>query len=420
MTTTGSGSASNPARVVVVGAGLAGLACARRLHRAGHEVVVLEAADGVGGRVRTDRVDGFQLDRGFQILLTAYPEAQNEFDYASLNLKAFTPGSIVRVNGALHRVADPLRSPGHIVSSVRAPLGTLADKLKLARLVAQVRRGEPADLLRGPDQTTREALADCGFSDTMVDRFWRPLFAGIQLDPDLDVSAKRFRIILRMLATGDSVVPAAGMGELPAQIAADLPDAAVVLNTPAHEVSVGGVTDASGERHRADAVVVATDGPTANELVGGPTVQSRPVACLWYSAPAPPVPDAMILLDGDQSGPVQNLAVMSNVASAYAPPGRSVIAAAVPGPGAGDADLEDVARRQLTQWFPAAADWELLRTDRISHGHPHQQPGFSPKQPVRREPGLYVCGDHRDTASIQGALFSGLRTADAVLADFHK
>jgi phytoene dehydrogenase-like protein len=221
-----------------------------------------------------------------------------------------------------------------------------------------------------------------------------------------------------MLAVGDSAVPAAGMGALPAAIAAALPDGAVRLSTAVRGAKAGEVRTDDGPLS-ATAVVVATDGPAAAQLTGAVADPgSRPVAALWFGADSPPLRGPRLVLDGDSSGPVRNLAVMSEVAPGYAPPGRASVVAAVPGPDALDPALPTVARRQLRRWFGAEVDgWDLLRLDVIPHGQPDQRPPLHPKQSVRVAPGLYVCGDHRDTASIQGALFSGRRTAVAVLAD---
>ena len=405
--------------VVIVGAGLAGLACARTLQASGVDVLVLESSDGVGGRVRTDEVDGFHLDRGFQILLTAYPELQRWFDLDALGFRRFAPGARVRIDGRFRTVGDPLRRPADLPATIAAPVGSLADKLRLLRLIASVRRGSARDLLHRRDMSTADRLRLAGFSDRFIDSFMRPLFAGIQLDPDLEVSARRFEMILRMLAVGDSGVPASGMGALPAALAEPLIAGSVRLLTPVASVSPGAVTTADGTHLTARHVVVATDGPTAARLVRSvEDPGSRAVAAIWFAMDAPAVDGRAILLDGDGSGPVRNVAMLSNVAPTYAPPGRSLMVAAVPGPEALGPDLESTSRRQMRQWFGTVVEtWETLRVDVIRHGQPLQTPPLDPRRAVRIDEGLWVCGDHRDTASIQGALYSGRRTAESILSD---
>lgn len=403
--------------VVIIGAGLAGLACARTLTAAGVGVRVLEASDGVGGRVRSDHVDGFTLDRGFQILLTAYPELSRWFDLDQLDLRRFQPGATIWTGSDFRTVGDPIRSPRDLPSTVFAPIGSIADKLRLLKLIVSVRRGSVPDLLRRPDSSTRAELERLGFSPRFIKRFFEPLFAGIQLDPDLDVSSRRFEVILRMLAVGDSAVPAKGMGTLSDELAAGLPASAIRCNAPVRSIDGTTVTLANGDQLTSDAVVVATHGPSAAELLRIPDPGSRPVAAIWFDATNEPIRNRRILLDGAHSGPMKNLAIHSEVAPSYAPAGKTLCVAAVPGKDALHPNLESDVRTQLASWHPGARSWETIRVDVIAHGQPLQLPPLDPRRSVRLGQGRYVCGDHRDTASIQGALFSGRRAAAAVLAD---
>lgn len=403
--------------VVIVGAGLAGLCAARATTRAGLTTRVLEASDGVGGRVRTDVVDGYRLDRGFQILLTAYPEVVAQLDLAALDLRVFDPASLVWTGSALQRVADPLRQPGALLATVRSDVGSLADKARIGLLRQRLVHTAAVRLLQGPDRSTSRALADAGFSDKVVQRFFRPLLGGILLDPSLDTSARMFEVIFRTLALGEAAVPALGMQAIPDQLAASLPEATVRLATPVERIEGTTALAADGTAVRGRALVVATEGPAAARLVGTPDPGSKSVSAIWFSAPEPPVRGRSIVLDGEggRTGPVANLAVLSEVAPSYAPVGRSLVVAACPGDVS--ASVADAARSQLARWFgPGVAAWEELRVDRILHGQPLARPGFSPKQAVDLGDGRFVAGDHRDTPSIQGAMFSGHRCGDAVVA----
>lgn len=405
--------------VTIVGAGLAGLSCARMLTRHGVECRVFEAADAVGGRVRTDAVDGFLLDRGYQIVLTQFPELHHQLHCAALDLQPYDSGAVVRVHGRFHRVADPRSRPGLALASLTAPIGTFADDVRLAALVIDVLRTEPRALLRRPDMSTADALRARGFSETMIDRLWRPLFAGIQLDPDLEVSSRRFEVVLSMLVEGLAAHPAAGVEAIPRQLATTILAGVVECNAAVDRIDGTTAHLADGRKVESRALVVATEGPVASRLLGIPDSGSRSESCVYFAADEAPLPDKMIVLNGDGVGPINNLAVVSNVAPTYAPSGRALIAAVVPGPIVGsDAKLEADSRRQMRGWFGSAVDaWTHLRTYRIPHAHPDQRPGFSPKRRVRLGDGVYVCGDHRDTASTQGALYSGRRTASAVWAD---
>ena len=409
--------------VLIVGAGLAGLACARHLHRQGLSVKILEASEHIGGRVRTERVNGCLLDCGFQILLTAYPDARAELDYEALDLQPFYEGALVRYDGAFHRLADPFRHPLDALATFTAPLGTLGDKLKVARLRASVLSGPAEMLLDREETTTAAALRDrWGFSEAIVERFFRPFLGGITLDPELQASSRMFEFVFRMFAEGHAALPAAGMGAIPAQLAAALPEHAIVLDARVTSVRDGHVTVENGGGFDARAVVVATDGPEAAALVGElDPPASRSVMCLYYTTDEPPVADPVLVLNGDGAGPINNLAVLTNVAPTYAPPGIALVSVSVLGnPLHSDARIEAEVRAQLTEWFgAAAARWDHTRTYRLLHALPDQAPPFlsPPERPVRLRAGLYVAGDHRRTASINGALSAGRDAAEAVLAD---
>ena len=406
--------------VVVIGAGLSGLAAARQIQQSGLSVVVLESSDAVGGRVRTDNVDGFLLDRGFQVLLTAYPELATQVDMDALDLQAFDPGALVWLQsknggpGKGHVVSDPFRKPSTLFATTFAPIGSVIDKLRIVVLRLRVLRGAAPNLLRNNDMSTLDALRSAGFSHRMIKTFFTPLFGGVQLDPQLATSRRMFDIIFRSLSEGQSVLPARGMQALPEQLASHLAHNTVRLNAPVASLDGTTVVLSTGERITSRAVVVATEGPTASKLLDLPPVQSRTAGCVYFSADSPPNDKKYVILDGSGKGPVLNVALISNTAPSYAPPGKHLIAAALPGVITGD--LEQLARKQLREWWgPQVDGWKHLRTYAISHGGPVQSAPFSPKQRVSLGNGQFVCGDHRDTGSIQGALYSGRRCGEAVV-----
>ena len=404
--------------VAIVGAGLAGLCCARALRDAGARVTLLDAADRVGGRVRTDRVDGFTLDRGFQVHLTAYPEARRVLDYDALDLRRFESGARVWTGSAWATVADPFRRPMAALPTALAPVGTLADKLRVLGLRQSVRAGTVRDLWERPETTVLDALRRrYGFSSAMVDTFFRPFLGGILLDRELGASSRAFEFYFRMFSEGYAAVPATGMQAIPEQIAAGLTPEAVRLGARVDAVTDRSVTLASGETVDAEAVVVATDGPEAHRLTGTGTTAAKGTVCLYWAADAPPVDSATLLLDGTGSGPVNNAQVMSNVAPEYAPEGQALVGASVIGAGLGDdAALERAARAQLRGWFGAQTDgWRFLRADRVTYALPDLPSLEPPERPARLASGVYLAGDHRRNASINGAMLSGRHTAEAVL-----
>ena len=399
------------ADVVVVGAGLAGLACARRLQEAGVATTVLEAGDAVGGRVRTDVVDGMLLDRGFQVHNTGYPEAARVLDHAALDLRRFSAGALVRVGDRLHRVGDPRRAPTWAPATVGAPIGSLKDKVLIAALAASVALQSPDALLSRTETTTYDALRARGLSDTAVDRFFRPFLSGVFLEDRLDTSSRFFDLVWRSFVRGSQCVPSGGMQRIPEQLAATLD---VRLHAPVRSVKAGSVA-VDGQVLRPRAVVVAAAAPDAGALLPGLDVPpQRSVVTHYHLAPEPPVTEPAIVLDGEASGPVANTVVLTNAAPSYAP-GRHLVSSSVV---SGDTS-EAVVRAHLARLYGVdTARWESVAAYDVQAALPSQAPPMGRfRKVVRLEPGLYVCGDHRDSASIQGALVSGRRAADAVLAE---
>ena len=411
-------------QAIIVGGGLAGLTCARHLHRADVPFLLLEASDRVGGRVRTDTVDGFQLDRGFQVLLSAYPETQRELDYDALDLHPFYDGAIVRHNGRFHRVADPFRHPVDALRTLIGPIGTLGDKLRVARQRQTLLRESLPMLFMRDETTTLEALRHrWGFSDVIIDRFFRPFFGGIFFDRELQASSRMFEFVFKMFAEGSAVLPADGMEAIPRQLAADLPPDALRLNTRVRAVNGSTVRLDDGTTLTAPSVVIATEAPTANKLLDrnvAPAAQ-RSATCLYYAATNSPLDIPALLLNGTEDGPINNLTVLSDVAPSYAPPNQSLISVVVvDGAEEPDEVLQEQVRAQLARWFDRSVElWSHLRTDRIAYALPDQAPPFlsPPRRPVRHGDNLYICGDHTRTASINGAIAAGRATAEAILED---
>jgi phytoene dehydrogenase-like protein len=404
--------------VVVVGAGLAGLACSLHLSEAGMPVRLLEASDGVGGRVRTDLVSGFRMDRGFQVLLTAYPETQRALDYTALDLRPFRPGALVRHGGRFHELSDPWRRPSRLVGTFLSDVGTFADRLRMARYRARTRAGSLSALFGRPETTALGRLRGEGFSESMIDAFFRPFFGGVLLDRGLSASSRMLDFVFRMMAEGQVALPADGMGAIPDQMARRLPPGTVRLGTRVASLSPREVRLESGETVTAGAVVVATEGPEAARLTGQLAAPvSRSVTALYFAADRAPIAEPILILDGDGRGPVNNLCFPSQVAPSYAPASATLVSASVLEGPEDPSALESAVRAQLTKWFGAEVSrWRLLRTYRIPHAQPDQTPpALEPvERPVELTGGLFVCGDHRDTASLHGALVSGRRAAEAV------
>lgn len=410
---------------IIIGGGLAGLSCAIKLTKAGKSVTLLEATDRVGGRVRTDVIDGYTLDHGFQVLLTAYPACRELLDYPALRLRAFDPGALVRHGGKFSLLGDPWRRPSQAFSTALSPVGTLGDKLRIARLRKASNRGSLDELYSRTPQTTLERLEQSGFTPPMIDQFFRPFMGGVFLEESLSTSSRMLEFVFRMFSSGDIAIPADGMGAIPRQLAESLPRGTIELQRTVSKVSDRSVTLTNGETLTADHIVVATESSAAARLLDIEKLETKWSSATTFYFAAEQTPDnrKLLMLRGDEQGAVQTAVVLSNIAPEYAPAGKSLISVSV-----SDADhdtdtetLDQLIRTQLSGWFgDQVSKWNRLHVYRVPYGLPKTDletiVGSVDGPSVGAVDGVYVCGDHRETPSIQGAMNSGIRAAAAILA----
>jgi hypothetical protein len=374
-------------------------------------------------------IEGFRLDRGFQVMLTAYPEAKRLLDDRALEWKKFEPGALVWHGGKFHRFADPFRNPVGAARFLFDSIVPLGDKLRVAKLRARVQSGAIEEIFARPERTTRDYLQSIPFSPAMIDRFFEPFFAGVFLERELVTSSRFFEFLFRMFSEGDTAVPARGMQQIPLQLASRLRAGTLRTGARVSKATRGRqsfAVEIEGKLElEARAVVLAVAGNEGNALLGGvggwsvPEVRAwNQTTAFWYAAQRAPVNEPIILLNGEgrAAGPINNVAVMSAVSSAYAPPGAHLVVASV----VGSYPAEHEVRAHLRKWFGSPVDsWRLLRTYPIAHALPQQRHAEWEQAPVRLggTGGVYMCGDYRETASIQGALASGRRAAEAVVQD---
>lgn len=417
-------------RVIIIGAGLAGLTCAKILSANGHEVSVYEASDGVGGRLRTDEHDGFLLDRGFQVFFTAYPAARRHLDYGQLDLRSFEPGAVIHRGGKRDVLSDPVRDPSALVPSLISDAATFGDKVRTLK-TSLVSRTVRADSVRhlGLDhdrRSTLESLRERGFSERIIDNFFRPFYGGIFLDRDLATAQRVFEFTFSMLSKGETTVPARGIEEIPKQLASHLSAGSIHLNSPVEGLlregrNVG--VRVNGGELEADAVVVATESPAASSLTGRETPEGAVgEVCVYYelSGNADGKKVGLGADDGTVGGAfLNNASEMTAVSERYAPEGRGLLSAVHVGQ-LDEFPDEEVYRRgvaELSDWYPDA-DFRPLAMYRLPYCQFAQPPGVHGYLPGNRTgtPGLYLAGEFTEDASINGAMLSGEKAARAVMS----
>lgn len=400
--------------VIVVGAGLAGLSCAVDLADAWLDVVLLESSDDVGGRVRTDRVDDMLLDRGFQVLNPAYPAFGGFVDLDALHVGSFDAGVAVASDGRCHVLADPRRSPRDLWAGADAATGTLTEKLRFSRYAGGVALSPGASVKRRHDIAYGKALDEAGVTGRFRQAVLEPFLAGVLGEDDQSTSRVFVDLLLRTFARGTPGLPERGMQALPRQLASRLPTGVLRLETDVLSVGPGRVSTVGGDVS-APVVVVATSPGHAAEQLSLDVPLMRDLTTYYHRASSSPAARRLLHVDGDRSGPVVNTAVLSDAVPSYCRSG-ALIATTVLGHHT-DADTRAAALAQAGRIYRCStSDWELVAAYPIRNALVAHPPGRGVRRPVALGDGLFVCGDHRDTPSLQGAIVSGRRTAAEIVA----
>ncbi|AHK79330.1 amine oxidase [Ectothiorhodospira haloalkaliphila] len=410
--------------VAIVGGGLSGLACALTLREQGREPLILEASDNVGGRIRTDHHDGFLLDRGFQVLQTWYPEAQRFLDYEALDLRAFQTGALVRINGRARRVSDVWRQPTRLPEMLWSPVGHLSDKIRLLHLRHRCLQGDLNDLYQRHERDAVTHLAELGFSQRIIDRFFKPFFSGVFFEPDLHVSSRAFEFVFRAFALGDTALPAKGMEQIPQQMAARLPADTLQLHTRVERIEKNLLHLTSGEVLQARVIVIATEGPETARLLGqnAADVPTRGTTCFYFSANRAPIDGPYLMLNGEGKGCINNVLCPSVLSEHYAPPGKTLVSVNVHGAEHDLDELEARVRSGLAAWFgDEVLDWQRLTVYSLPHALPVQSPPVQNPAEValRQSEFVWTCGEYGCAPSIHWALHRGRRSAREIAAARH-
>lgn len=428
--------------VIIVGAGMAGLTCAVYLKQAGIDALLLEAADGVGGRVRTDVINGFRLDRGFQILLTAYPEAKRLLNYTALDLQPFRSGALIRHENQWMTFINPLQEPRSIVKTMVSPVGTLADKLRIVELIRRTQGLPLGELFRQTPTTTLALLHEIGFSNQVIERFFRPFFGGVFLEDALTTSSNFFEFCFRMFFSGDAAVPAQGIGAVANQLASRLAPDQIRLKTLVKRLDGNTVLLDSGETLTAKVVVLAVDAAQANTLLSrSATRNAAPdeqtfnhTTCTYFAAPTSPqsiaVPEKkLLILNTKRSSAIHNIAILNDVAPDYAPTGQTLVSVSTQGlETVNETALALRIQQELTDWFGHDVQhWQHLKTYHLPHALPAYGPdrnGYrgpkgavsapADRESLRLTETLYQCGDQTAYPSLNAAMQTGREVAEMI------
>ncbi|TVR77959.1 MAG: FAD-dependent oxidoreductase [Chitinophagaceae bacterium] len=397
--------------IAIIGAGISGLTAAHYLKKAGKKVIVIEITDRPGGRVKTDKFDGFLLDHGFQVLLTAYPEAKKVLDYSKLKLRYFQPGALIFNKGKKTILSDPFKMPSTLFSTLFSDAGTIADKLKILKLKKQLSKISIEEIFTKKELTTLEYLRNFGFSEKMIQQFFRPFLSGIYLEKELRTSSRMFEFVFKMFSEGDAAIPAFGIEEISKQLSEQLSGEELLTENGYKSHEGNTVILENGSQIEVEAIIFSFNKNQKDEW--------RSTTNLYFSSGTSPVDRPILLLNADKNSLVNNITVMSDVSGSYSVNGNSLISVTLIGDYRDvneDKLVEDV-KKELSQSFGNVDSWTLAKIYHIRKALPEIDSyiDYPDSESLLNEDGTYNCGDYHLNPSLNAAMKSGRLVAEKIL-----
>ncbi|MCH7400255.1 protoporphyrinogen/coproporphyrinogen oxidase [Belliella kenyensis] len=404
--------------VYIIGAGVSGLIAAFELERSGNTPIILESSDRVGGRIATDLHEGFLLDRGFQVLLTAYPEARRYLDYDALNLKFFTPGARIIHPGNSYTISDPMRNPSQLISMILSKVGSLSDKLKIRKLNLELSRKSIDEIFESPSLTTLAYLKEYGFSSKIINNFFKPFFSGIFLENELNTSSRMFQFVFKMFGEGHAAVPEKGMGEIANYLKNKLTHTEIRLNTPVLSIEGPKITLQNGEIIEAEKIIVTCRPDLVIDQLKGEFKPSRSVYNLYFSLERSFMIQPLIALVPDEKFLINNLVFMTDVSKYYSSSGKALLSVSVTKPVKNEGSLVDLIKIELEALSGISAEFfKHIKTYKIKEALPQvdDMKANLPFTNSKLNDHVFLAGDYMLNGSINAAMTSGRKAAEAVI-----
>jgi phytoene dehydrogenase-like protein len=408
----------NDFSTVIIGGGISGLTCAKYLNEKGYNFMLLEGSDALGGRVRTDKVDGFLLDRGFQILLTNYPEAKKILNYNNLDLKYFGSGALIKAEKGFMKMENPFQNKMAYLTMAFSSVGTLSDKLKIRKFANELSEIPDDEFFKMEATDTLTFLRNYGWSEKMINNFFKPFYGGVFLENDLVTSSNFFQFTFKQFFKGDAAIPAKGIQAIPEQIAEMLPRNCIRKNARVKGFEGNQIFLDGGEVINAGRIVVATDPKSSDKLFGETNERTYNITtCTYFSAEISPLKgQKFIALNPNRRGAVHNICVPSDISSHYGNAGKSLISVSTQGLDKLDErNLTNKIKLELFDWFgPSVNVWKHLKTYHIPESLV-QYRAASKRQNSKLGDNLYRCGDYLAYPSLNAAMQTGREVAQMIM-----
>lgn len=411
-----------PRPIVIIGAGVAGLVAAIHCEKSGNPVHIIEATDRPGGRVKTDEIDGFRLDHGFQVLLTAYHEAQRYLDFSELELEKFNNGALIFQGNKSYQIGDPLRDPSQLLNMAFSSVGTLKDKWLIFKLSQSLKKQDRSTVFKAQDQSTLAYLQDYGFSEQMINRFFRPFFGGIFLENNLKTSASMFRFVFKLFSEGNAAIPKLGIEAIVDQLKAQLSNTTFHFNQKVENIAGKVIELQDGTTMDFEKLIIACQPGNMLSNLQATEAEWTSTCNLYFTTDQSVLGSKSIALVTDPESPINNFCVLSDVAATYAPAGKSLVSVTLkkyPKPG-----VEEAFYQSIADELASLTNFDDPITFLKRYDIPHALPVIEdleyslPNTQFTLTDDIYLAGDYLLNASLDAAMRTGRLAAEAMLDSF--
>ncbi|MEQ8909594.1 MAG: FAD-dependent oxidoreductase [Vicingaceae bacterium] len=405
----------NNIRIHIVGAGISGLVAALELEKEGFSPTIWEASNRGGGRLKTDNVDGYQLDHGFQVLLDQYPKVKSQLSLDDLALRKFAPGAMIYHEKGTAKWGDPFRDIRFWKAPFDKSITTPLDLIRLQRLRKMVKQASLMEIFDHKEISTLNYLEQEGFSKRIVERFFKPFYAGIFLEDELSTSNRMFEFVFKMFAEGDACIPKAGMQAIVQQLLDKLKKTTIHYGAKIDRIEGDNLVLEGIDKIETDYILVATEASKLIPKLSDQALEWKSCHNFYYEVDHTLFSDPLIALQAKTGRLINNFHFPQNLNPASKGKKELISLTVVNDRGLSESDLRKKVESELKNDLSYSA-YRLIKHYSIKRALP-QIPNLKNDidyTATQLKPNLFLAGDLLLNGSLNAAMSTGERAAEAI------
>jgi protoporphyrinogen oxidase len=403
-------------KIHIIGAGISGLIAAKVLEENGYHPTIIEGSSDVGGRVKSDMINDYILDHGFQVLLTSYPAAQKYLDFKALELQSFLPGATIFKNGKEQTIGDPTRSISLLLPTLLSSIGNFSDKIKILKLNHFLKKKSIAAIFVSEEKTTLQYLKNFGFSESMITDFFKPFFSGIFLEPNLETSSRMFEFVYKMFGDGLAVVPKSGIQAISNQLKNNLKGTQFLFNSPVKEIKNGSIILENTDEIKTHYTIIATEASPLVANLKNQATEWKSCDTLYFETVKRRIQKPLIGLIADKDSLVNNIFYHTSLVTSSQGKKELLSVTIVKNHRFNEADLVSKVKKDLTDYC-GISNAKFLKRYQIKKALPklHNLQYELSHTETKLTDSIFLAGDQLLNSSLNAAMISGEIAAKGVI-----